>query len=224
MVATLHCPHCGGLTAAAAARCAQCGWLVKPRPSRNPETPILCPACSSPAEFAWLAGIQIDLCSGCKGVWFDDGELADLPGKVSDEALARGAADFLAGLPPATTIPERPSYLVCPVCAGHMAPRNYREVSGILTDRCDGCGTWVDHGNLVKILKLIASRQLADVDRRRTRPRPQARRTGEITGRVLPAVELPEEGQAPHDGAAPSTVGTVLETVYILLQILGMFY
>jgi Zn-finger nucleic acid-binding protein len=223
MAATIPCPHCGGLTSAESARCARCGWLVQERTARHPDAPIVCPACNSPTEFAWLAGIQIDLCSGCKGVWFDDGELADLPRKVTDLELARGAAELFAGLPPATTVPPRASYLVCPVCARHLAPRNYREVSGILTDRCDGCGTWVDHANLIKILKLIASKQLADVERRRTQMGSPIRRTGEVSGRLLPGAETPHWTPEMNRDAAPSTQGTVFVTVYLLLEILGMF-
>jgi Zn-finger nucleic acid-binding protein len=166
MVSRTCCPHCQGPNAEGVARCAHCGLLVKRRRPRDEGSPVVCPACGSPSEFACLAGIQVDLCPRCKGVWFDDRELAELPANLSNVDLAKAAAEFLLSLPPAARRRKRPAYLVCPVCAGHLAPRNFREVSGILTDRCDGCGTWVDHVNVLKILRLIASQQLDDVDRR----------------------------------------------------------
>lgn len=46
-----------------------------------------------------------------------------------------------------------------------MTRRNYRRVSGILTDHCERCGTWVDQASLVRILVLIADGRIPELDR-----------------------------------------------------------
>ncbi|HEX7508311.1 MAG TPA: zf-TFIIB domain-containing protein [Polyangia bacterium] len=222
MDGTSRCPHCHALTAASAARCAQCGLLVREKHPRDPDTPITCPACGTQAEFAYLGDIQIDLCPGCDGVWFDDGELTALPGKVSDRELAKGAVEFLTGLPPVAGHTRRSSYLQCPVCASHLAPRNYCEASGILTDRCDGCGTWVDHDNLIKILNLISSAQLADVNRRAAQLRREQRPADVMVGRPWPST-MGMDNTTPVPIPPSSELRVAAGLVGILLDVLGFF-
>lgn len=167
--------------------------------------------------------MQIDLCTRCKGVWFDDRELTELPNRLSDRDLAKGAAEFLAGLPTHTAPGKRSSYLVCPLCSGHMAQRNFREVSGILTDRCEGCGTWVDHDNLLKILRLVSSGQLPEVDRRAAEQRRarEANRSrmreprGRFGGWTTPS------GLSKDISPARLPPGILADTVTLFLVVLG---
>ena len=37
-----------------------------------------CPKCGTPLQEELLAGVAVDICPGCRGVWLDDGELAKL--------------------------------------------------------------------------------------------------------------------------------------------------
>ena len=42
-----------------------------------------CPKCGNDLETIAFKGVDIDKCSGCDGVWLDDGELEKLAGKES---------------------------------------------------------------------------------------------------------------------------------------------
>lgn len=161
----IHCPSCNRLTSDSAARCAHCGQPVAHTAERNAEFPVSCPGCGAATEFAWLATIQIDLCPACKGIWFDRGELVELPVKLTDPEMAEAALEALSNLGTAVKGIHRPSYLQCPVCSKHMTRRNYRKVSGILTDHCEHCGIWIDHESIVRILRLVAANQIPDLDR-----------------------------------------------------------
>jgi hypothetical protein len=46
-----------------------------------------------------------------------------------------------------------------------MTRRNYRRVSGILTDHCESCGTWIDHGSVQRILWVVATGRIPELDR-----------------------------------------------------------
>ena len=41
--------------------------------------------------------VQLDICGGCKGIWFDQNELEALQ-KVGDRGASRGVADTAPGL------------------------------------------------------------------------------------------------------------------------------
>jgi Zn-finger nucleic acid-binding protein len=178
----IHCPSCGGLTSDVAARCAHCGQPVARATERNAELPVSCPGCGAATEFAWLANIQVDLCPVCKGIWFDRGELVELPVKLAEPEMARAALEALSDLGTVFTRINRPSYLQCPVCSKHMTRRNYRKVSGILTDHCEHCGTWIDHASIGRILQLIATNRISELDRvAAENERDDAVRLGELT-------------------------------------------
>ena len=63
--------------------CPACGW-------RNE---LHCPACTRPLQAVEQAGLKLDACPRCRGVWFDNVELARLWNvKVDARASAGGAA------------------------------------------------------------------------------------------------------------------------------------
>jgi len=176
---------------------------------------VTCPACGQATEFVRLASLQVDVCPACKGVWFDKDELVDLPRRLAGKELAEAAAEVL-GQFAKHRFARPPSYLQCPVCAGHLARRNYREASGILTNHCSSCGTWVDQQGMVRILRLLAQGRLTEIDERAAR-RPAPR----------PAPELPADPASwpvalnrPLPAPAARDPDDALEIVWVLLEIL----
>lgn len=69
-----------------------------------------CPVCSSELQIATRAGIEIDYCPTCRGVWLDRGELDKIIERHVQETqnLTRGAPPTYAPEPPAPTPPPRP--------------------------------------------------------------------------------------------------------------------
>jgi len=69
-----------------------------------------CPVCSSELQIATRAGIEIDYCPTCRGVWLDRGELDKIIERHVQEtqSLSRGAPPAYTPKPPAPTPPPRP--------------------------------------------------------------------------------------------------------------------
>ena len=111
---------------------------------------MICPKCrqDSLADFGMVEGVEIDFCSGCKGIWFDAGELAfyveageDVPDVAS--ALASGRA---AGCS-------------CPRCSTELVETRYLPGVPLLIDICPSCkGIFLDSGEVPQVEKLAAAR------------------------------------------------------------------
>ena len=107
---------------------------------------INCPKCSSEAlvETQALGNIPLDVCPGCAGIWFNNGEL---------EALLKqsqgGAAADLALIGP------RDGDLLCPSCKNKMS-RGGLVNPLLLVDKCQACGgIWLDSHELDLARKLL---------------------------------------------------------------------
>ncbi len=102
-----------------------------------------CPRCDEGLAAESQAGLELDRCSTCGGVWLDKGE---------DEALTRpeekALAEHVAGLDSWAGVDDSP-LIRCPRCAGVMKREIYA-ASRVEIDRCD-CGVWLDKGELEKI-------------------------------------------------------------------------
>ena len=70
--------------------------------SREPEDglhDIKCPHCTGQMHLTIIPEpeVQLDICGGCNGIWFDQNELEALQ-KVGDKGVAKGVADTASGL------------------------------------------------------------------------------------------------------------------------------
>jgi Zn-finger nucleic acid-binding protein len=109
--------------------------------------PMMCPKCGKDTlePFGSVEGVHIDFCKGCKGIWFDEGELAfytEMPVDVPRlaEALAAG----------------RRTGLECPRCSAQVLVEvSYLPGEKLLLDVCPGCrGVFVDKGELPEVEKI----------------------------------------------------------------------
>jgi Zn-finger nucleic acid-binding protein len=109
------------------------------------------------------AGIQVDLCPTCRGIFLDHGELE----RIQDSS-ERDHAALLAQVPDTVSMAfekarqeERPD-LVCPKCGGQMGKQEHGHCSQILVDVCASChGVWLDRGEL-QALELFFEQAQAD--------------------------------------------------------------
>lgn len=104
-----------------------------------------CPACKDEVLVALeLDQVEVDYCTGCRGIWLDAGELELLFG---DRDMAGG---FLhAG----ETSPESLSRK-CPICGTAMQQHTTGGANPIIWDGCpNDDGLWLDHGELAGILR-----------------------------------------------------------------------
>jgi Zn-finger nucleic acid-binding protein len=98
--------------------------------------------------------LELDLCTGCSGVWFDRAELQALGGVLSNEQLADDFSELLGALYKGS---ERTGkvYLSCPVCRELMQRKVYASVSGVQICRCEAHGTWVDRVAASRLVRLL---------------------------------------------------------------------
>jgi len=110
-----------------------------------------CPRCGSTSTLVntKYAGIAVDLCERCRGIWLDDHELSLL------EAKAESTEDDREGT---LIFAERVSDLECPVCNSGMRAFDYRASSLELNSCSDMHGYWLDAKESNKVVDLIEER------------------------------------------------------------------
>ena len=117
-----------------------------------------CPRCASilyPVEYD---GVQIQVCSACKGEWLASGELRQLVDH-HNKVFSPAEIASIEAVSKEIFTAERGDHdeLDCPSCEGiRMEHFNYGDTSGIILHKCLQCnGIWADKGELEKIEALV---------------------------------------------------------------------
>ncbi len=110
-----------------------------------------CPRDGTMLQAVKLAGVELDKCHKCDGIWFDRGELEQLrDAKLPDaeEQLERQYGD------PAYEEGEVDGYMRCPRCDdGRLQQITYTYMARVRIDRCAEClGVWLDDAELEAII------------------------------------------------------------------------
>lgn len=116
-----------------------------------------CPSCKSTLSTIQYEGIQIESCDACQGEWLDAGELKHIV-QVREtrfdeqERRAVAAAVKITGV----DVEQADRDLVCPKCTDRTNAINYGGDTGIVIDKCQGCGgVWLDGGEMENIQKVV---------------------------------------------------------------------
>ena len=114
-----------------------------------------CPQCQSPLDTITVADVELNWCARtCKGIWFDQQELAQLNTTVAREDLD---AIFLTNPNTATQAPASNDKL-CPVDGVVMHRYEWNLTSGIQLDSCRQCrGIWLDGGEVNRFFDAVAA-------------------------------------------------------------------
>jgi Zn-finger nucleic acid-binding protein len=106
-----------------------------------------CPVCKNAMITMELWDVEIDYCTGCKGIWLDKGELELLLG---DGEKSRELISSFTASPRTNEIQRR-----CPICDKKMEKITVGEGKAtVLLDRCaKGDGLWFDGGELNTIIQ-----------------------------------------------------------------------
>jgi Zn-finger nucleic acid-binding protein len=106
-----------------------------------------CPRCSSPLGEMNNEGVTMDFCSGCKGIWFDAGEVGSYFELSRDLPMLSGASRQ-----------EQDSGISCPRCSSGMKQMLYAPPNDLTIDQCTSCGgMWFDKGEVRVLHKLSAT-------------------------------------------------------------------
>lgn len=115
----------------------------------------LCPACKEKMALENYEGVKIDRCNSCQGTWCDKGELQQIietKEKTFDSKMIvklKVLKDWKVSAGEANS--DRP----CPRCGKMMRTVNYKDVPGLLIEKCQkNCGVWLDKNELEKVQAL----------------------------------------------------------------------
>ena len=98
-----------------------------------------------------IDGTEVDRCSSCHGLWFDDGELEKL--RTREAAAALDIGDVKTGKKYNAIEDYR-----CPRCAGTMNRLVDPEQTHIWFEQCDACrGSFFDAGELTDLATVSVS-------------------------------------------------------------------
>jgi len=107
-----------------------------------------CPKCNSELESVMFKEIEIERCSGCKGLWFQPDELATLRNDswmadyILDEGKAKVGKEF-----------DRIRDVDCPICGVKMEQQADADQSHIIYEVCPaGHGIFLDAGEFTDLV------------------------------------------------------------------------
>jgi Zn-finger nucleic acid-binding protein len=110
-----------------------------------------CPKCRADMQQVLIDGTEIDRCSSCHGLWFDEGELGRLCNQEAAAVLDIG--DIKTG-----KAHNRIEHYRCPRCAGPMNRMADPAQPHIWFEQCDSCqGSFFDAGELRDLATVSAS-------------------------------------------------------------------
>jgi Zn-finger nucleic acid-binding protein len=157
---SLICPECHGRNADNSRFCTACGVLFAPEAVKPEGYEVPCPVCTSLMPPRQIGGIGINECSSCNGIWTPEDRFEQLIGRAiearrgSDPALRAEFEPRMRGSNPAA---QKVAYRKCPECDAFMQRRNFRRSSGVIVDRCNKHGTWLDADELEQITGFLMS-------------------------------------------------------------------
>ena len=110
-----------------------------------------CPKCRADMQQIMIDDIEVDRCSVCHGLWFDDGELSRLRNKEAAEVLDIG--DIKIGKKQ-----NEIEHYRCPRCAGPMHRMVDPHQTHIWFEQCGSCrGSFFDAGELTDLVTVSVS-------------------------------------------------------------------
>jgi len=183
---SLICPECYARNAEDGRFCTACGVTFSPYPVQSVGRELPCPACSRGMPARDVAGVGINECGGCNGLWVPGDEFDALVRRAA-EARRNADPDTLPAIAPrvdgANPAAQKVHYRRCPECDALMHRRNFRKASGVIIDRCSAHGTWLDADELEQIAGFVLSgREPAPVlTAQPESPRSSATAAGEFT-------------------------------------------
>jgi Zn-finger nucleic acid-binding protein/RNA polymerase subunit RPABC4/transcription elongation factor Spt4 len=150
-LATVSCPSCFALMFDGAKFCPGCG-AARARTVAPVAATLSCPGCKGTMAQLRVGTTELFECAACDGLWVDAATFERLCTNADDQA----AVLHQFSTPGAEkTAPVR--YRTCARCAQMMNRVNFGRLSGVVVDACRGHGTYLDAGELHRIVAFIQS-------------------------------------------------------------------
>lgn len=209
---SLICPECYARTHQDARFCTACGVGFRPEQVRLEGHELPCPLCGALMPPQQVGGVGLNECRGCNGLWVPGDNLQLLLSRAVEAREAAGPQARLQKKPRvegANPAAQRVHYRKCPECQAFMQRRNFGRSSGVIVDRCNAHGVWLDADELeqlagflmtgeratASVKELSLGEQRASAEFARIHARQAARRTragrdeeGGVVGTLLDAL------------------------------------
>lgn len=161
---SLICPECFARNLDDARFCLGCGVAFSPQALEATQSELRCPCCECWMTSREVAGIEIQECPKCHGLWAPEDRFDSLVDRATAAAQERTESGEtfeprVDGGNPASAGVE---YRRCPTCDAMMGRRNFQKRSGVIVDRCHEHGTWLDAHELERIAGFVLSGRAAN--------------------------------------------------------------
>ncbi len=115
------------------------------------------------------AGIEVDKCPACGGIWLDEQELQRIEDSTENDYQDEiGKLPDLAGQAYAMAFARSKPPVNCPRCDREMERREHGSCSQVMIDICPSCrGVWLDQGE-IELLEIFFERAQVDTKEIRT--------------------------------------------------------
>ncbi len=96
----MKCSYCNKPTSDIGKKCVHCGKDLCESIERNNFDPVKCPNCSIKTDIIDLAGVELDYCYSCSGIWFDKGEINKFQNAIENQKVCSEMTTTLKDLSP----------------------------------------------------------------------------------------------------------------------------
>jgi Zn-finger nucleic acid-binding protein len=152
---SLICPECFARNAEQSRFCVACGIAFSPQPLPTEGSELPCPACETRMPPSQVAGIAVNECPGCHGLWVSGGHFDALVKRAAQQREQRGPAADGPRVSRGNPLARSVQYRRCPECDQFMLRTNYKRSSGVVLDECRVHGTWLDADELEQVAGFI---------------------------------------------------------------------
>jgi Zn-finger nucleic acid-binding protein/ribosomal protein L40E len=153
----LVCPECYARNPGAAQFCSGCGIAFRPEPAVTAGDAVPCPVCASPLTPRSLAGLAVQECATCWGLWVPTVNFDTLVKRAGERRQARPTDGLATRDTARPALSARVAYRSCPVCRQMMHRKNFSRISGVIVDWCRAHGTWLDANELEQIASFVVA-------------------------------------------------------------------
>ena len=116
-----------------------------------------CPVCSNRLRSVKSKSEIVDVCPGCRGIWFDSGKFIAFVNELAkSEEIAPEDTKFFQPRKVHTVYEVKERSRSCPKCNTKLQKFNYCGDSNVFLDRCSSCGgIWADAGEAEQVAGYI---------------------------------------------------------------------
>jgi len=152
---SLICPECFARNAEQSRFCVACGIAFAPQPLPSDGKELPCPACETRMPPSQVAGIAVNECPGCHGLWVAGDHFDSLVKRAARIREQRAPTADAPRVQRGNPLDRNVKYRRCPECDQFMLRINYKRSSGVILDECRMHGTWLDADELEQVAGFI---------------------------------------------------------------------